>query len=111
MAVPLYHVKAEFFRTLGHPARIRVLELLAERDTAVHDLLDAISIEPSNLSQQLAVLRKAGLVIQRRQGSEVIYSLAMPQVRDLLIAARIILTEKLAAPVELVDEMSRHPAS
>jgi DNA-binding transcriptional ArsR family regulator len=111
MAVPLYHVKAEFFRTLGHPARIRVLELLAEGDTPVHSLLDAIAIEPSNLSQQLAVLRKAGLVIQRREGSEVIYSLAMPQVRDLLIAARVILTEKLATPVELVDELSRHPAS
>ena len=109
MAVPLYQVKAEFFRTLGHPARIRVLEILAEGDTAVHDLLDAIAIEPSNLSQQLAVLRKASLVIQPREGSEVIYSLAMPQVRDLLIAARIILTEKHTAPVELVDELSRHP--
>ena len=92
MAVPLYHVKAEFFRTLGHPARIRVLELLAEGDTAVHDLLDAISIEPSNLSQQLAVLRRTSLVVSRREGGEVIYSVSVSEVRDLLLAARRILT-------------------
>ena len=70
MPVPLYQAKAEFFRTLGHPARIRVLELLSERDHAVHELLAAIEIEPSNLSQQLAVLRRAGLVAQRREGAE-----------------------------------------
>jgi ArsR family transcriptional regulator len=91
MTVPLYQAKAEFFRTLGHPARIRVLELLSERDHAVHELLAAIAIEPSNLSQQLAVLRRAGLVAQRREGSEVVYSVSVPEVRDLLLAARVIL--------------------
>jgi len=91
MTVPLYQAKAEFFRTLGHPARIRVLELLSERDHAVHELLAAIEIEPSNLSQQLAVLRRAGLVAQRREGSEVVYSVSVPEVRDLLLAARVIL--------------------
>ncbi len=91
MATPLYRAKAELFRTLGHPARIRVLELLAERDHAVHELLERIEIEPSNLSQQLAVLRRAGLVTQRRTGSQVVYSVSVPQVRDLLLAARKIL--------------------
>ena len=91
MAVPLYQAKAEFFRTLGPPARIRVLELLCERDHAVHELLDAIAIEQSNLSQQLAVLRRAGLVNQHREGSSVVYSIRVPEVRDLLLAARAIL--------------------
>ena len=91
MGVPLYQAKAEFFRTLGHPARIRILELLAERDHAVHELLEAIEIEPSNLSQQLGVLRRTSLVVARRQGGEVIYSLSVPEVRDLLLAARRIL--------------------
>lgn len=91
MAVPLYQAKAEFFRTLGHPARIRVLELLSERDHAVHELLDRITIAPSNLSQQLAVLRRAGLVTQRREGGAVIYAVSVPEVRDLLLAARTIL--------------------
>src|SRR5882724_9193348 len=88
---PLYQAKAELFRTLGHPARIRVLELLSERDHAVHELLEQIMVEPSNLSQQLAVLRRTGLVAQRREGGSVVYSVSVPEVRDLLLAARRIL--------------------
>jgi len=91
VAVPLYQAKADFFRTLGHPARIRILELLSDRDHAVHELLDRIVIEPSNLSQQLAVLRRAGLVTQRRESGAVIYAVSVPEVRDLLRAARTIL--------------------
>ena len=107
MSVPLYQAKAEFFRTLGHPARIRILELLAEGDKAVHTLRDAIEIEPSSLSQQLAVLRLAGLVTQRRESGEVIYTLALPAVRDLLAAARVILQTKTSDQGGLVDELSR----
>ena len=95
MPVPLYQAKAEFFRTLGHPARIRILELLSQRDHAVHELLAEIDIEPSNLSQQLAVLRRAGLVEQRREGSEVVYSVSVAEVRDLLMAARSILRQMI----------------
>ncbi len=91
MPIPLYQAKAEFFRTLGHPARIRILELLAERDHVVHELLEQIDIEPSNLSAQLAVLRRAGLVAPTRVGHEVVYSISIPEVRDLLLAARRIL--------------------
>ena len=89
----LYQAKAELFRTLGHPARIRILELLSERDHAVHELLAVIEIEPSNLSQQLAVLRRAGLVQQRREAGEVVYSVSVPEVRDLLMAGRGILRQ------------------
>ena len=93
MSVPLYQAKAEFFRTLGHPARIRILELLSERDHAVHELLEQIAIEPSNLSQQLAVLRRTSLVVARREGGEVTYSISAPEVRELLLAARRILSD------------------
>lgn len=91
MSDPLPRRKAEFFKILGHPARIRILELLAERDHAVHELLDRIDIAPSNLSQQLAVLRRTGLVDSRRRGTEVTYTLARPEVRELLLTSRVIL--------------------
>ncbi len=107
MVVPLYRSKAEFFRALGHPARIRLLELLSEGDQPVHELRDAITIEASSLSHQLAVLRQHGLVEQRREGGEVIYSLALPEVRDLLQAARSILVTRSVDRVEFVDEVSR----
>lgn len=106
MGVPLYQAKAELFKTLGHPARIRILELLSERDHAVHELLEAIAIEPSNLSQQLAVLRRASMVVSRRDRGEVVYSVSVPEVRDLLLAARRILSDIVAAHGELGAELS-----
>jgi ArsR family transcriptional regulator, arsenate/arsenite/antimonite-responsive transcriptional repressor len=62
MDVPLYQAKSELFRALGHPVRIRVLELLDDGPKTVRQLLDAIAVEASRLSQQLAVLRGTGLV-------------------------------------------------
>ena len=100
MAVPLYQAKAELFRTLGHPARIRILELLCERPHAVHELRERIEIEASNLSQQLSVLRRAQMVVSTRQDGEVVYSISVPAVRDLLLAGRRILA-KLAPDVDL----------
>lgn len=106
MTIPLYQAKAEFFRTLGHPARIRILELLSERDHAVHELLEQIAIEPSNLSQQLAVLRRTSLVVSHRRAGEVVYSVSVPEVRDLLLAARSILSGIIAAQGELGSELT-----
>jgi DNA-binding transcriptional ArsR family regulator len=100
MAVPLYQAKAELFRTLGHPARIRVLELLCERPFAVHELREHVDIEPSNLSQQLSVLRRAQMVVSTRRDGEVVYSISVPEVRDLLLAGRRILAQ-LAPDVDL----------
>src|SRR5258708_34418731 len=77
---------------LGHPVRIRVLELLCEAPRPVRDLLAEIEVEASSLSQQLAVLRRAGIVRASRDGSTVVYCLAGPDVSDLLLAARRSLT-------------------
>jgi DNA-binding transcriptional ArsR family regulator len=105
MSQPLYQLKAEFFKTLGHPVRIRVLELLSIREHAVSELLAEIEIEPANLSQQLAVLRRAGLVRTRREGSAVYYSITSPRVSELLVVARSILTGVLSGQVELLDDL------
>lgn len=61
MSTPLYQAKAEFFKALAHPARIRVLELLSEREHSVSQMLPEVGIEPAHLSQQLSVLRKMNL--------------------------------------------------
>ncbi|RJQ89124.1 ArsR/SmtB family transcription factor [Amycolatopsis panacis] len=110
MSRPLYQLKAEFFKTLGHPARIRVLELLSEREHAVAEMLPEVGIEPANLSQQLAVLRRAGLVATRKEGASVIYALTSPDVAELLAVARRILTEVLSGQMELLDDL-RGPAA
>lgn len=100
---PLYRMKADFFKTLGHPVRIRVLELLSERDRAVSEMLPEVGIEAANLSQQLAVLRRAGLVTARREGLSVLYTLTSPQVAELLATARAILTGVVADQAEWLD--------
>ncbi|MGW1783137.1 ArsR/SmtB family transcription factor [Streptomyces sp. NPDC002143] len=105
MSVPLYQAKAEFFRMLGHPVRIRVLELLQDGSMPVRDLLSVIEVEPSSLSQQLAVLRRSGIVASTREGSTVVYELAGGDVADLLKAARRILTQMLAGRNELLAEL------
>ncbi|WP_406446920.1 metalloregulator ArsR/SmtB family transcription factor [Streptomyces sp. NBC_01613] len=107
MSVPLYQAKSEFFRMLGHPVRIRVLELLQDGPLPVRDLLTAIEVEPSSLSQQLAVLRRSGIVSSRREGSTVVYALASGDVADLMGAARRILTEVLAGRNEMLAELRK----
>ncbi|MFF4753199.1 ArsR/SmtB family transcription factor [Streptomyces sp. NPDC002514] len=105
MSVPLYEAKAEFFRMLGHPVRRRVLELLRDGPLPVRDLPAAIEVEPSGLSQQLAVLRRSGIVTSTREGSTVVYAPAGGDVADLLKAARRILTELPAGRDELLTEL------
>lgn len=102
--VPVHQAKAELFKSLGHPVRIRALELLAERDHAVHELLEQIDVEQSGLSQHLAVLRRTGLVRQQRVGGQVVYSLIGVEAVGLLTSARRLLRE-------LVDESQTLRAS
>jgi ArsR family transcriptional regulator len=86
VARPIYEVKAEFFKTLAHPARIRVLEVLSDGERPVNELLPLVGIEPSHLSQQLAVLRRAGIVHSRREGSSVLYEVTEKRIVELLDA-------------------------
>jgi ArsR family transcriptional regulator len=106
VSVPLYQAKAEMFRILGHPVRIRVLELLQAGPCPVRELLAEIDIEASNLSQQLAVLRRAGVVLSFRDGGLVMYALSTPAVADLLAAGRRILREVLTDRDELLAELT-----
>lgn len=102
---PLYQLKAEFFKTLGHPSRIRVLELLSQREHSVAEMLPEVGIEPAHLSQQLAVLRRANLVVTRRQGTNVYYALANPHLSDLLAVARRILSGVLTGQADLLRDL------
>ncbi|MGW0487874.1 ArsR/SmtB family transcription factor [Streptomyces olivaceus] len=105
MPVPLYEAKADFFKMLGHPVRIRVLELLQDGPRPVRELLADIGVEPSNLSQQLAVLRRSGLVSATRTGSTVVYELAGGDVADLLAAARRILSVLITGQQQLLEKL------
>lgn len=108
---PLYEVKANLFKGLAHPFRIRILELLstaAERSVA--DLQEQTGLEASHLSQHLAVLRRHRLVESERRGSHVFYRLGDPAVGRLLAVARELLVEVLAADGELLRDVATLPA-
>jgi ArsR family transcriptional regulator len=94
--MPLYQLKADFFKTLGHPVRIRVLELLGEREHTSSALLAYLNVEAPYLSHQLSVLRRAHLVVFRKEGPIVHYALADPEVTQLLRVARAILAGAVA---------------
>jgi ArsR family transcriptional regulator len=99
---PISEIKAELFRSLAHPARIRALEVLSEGERSVGELVPLVGIEASHLSQQLGVLRRAGVVTTRKEGSSVIYALRCPEVAELLGAAKQVLIPSLADSTELL---------
>lgn len=103
---PLSEVKAELFKALAHPARIRALEVLADGEHSVGELQPLVGIESSHLSQQLAVLRRAGLVSTRKEGSSVLYSLRDPLVADLLAVAKQLLLASLSETRDLLDDLA-----
>ncbi len=100
---PLSEIKAELFRALAHPARVRVLEVLADGEQSVGELAGIVGLEPSHLSQQLAVLRRAALVTSRKEGSTVFYAIRHDGVVELLAAAKHLLISSLAETQELLD--------
>lgn len=113
---PLYEVKANLFKGLAHPVRVRVLEVLAaSADASVTDLLSDTGLEASHLSQHLSVLRRDNLVVSERRGSQVFYRLAYPQVADLLTVSRSLMIEiletaqqQLVSTVNLPDITMQH---
>ena len=105
MPEPIDKLKAEFFKTLGHPARIRILELLAEEEHSVGELMPKLGLESSHLSQQLAVLRRTGMVVGRKQGNNVIYSMASKDMAELLLLARKVLTGLLTDQMDLLKDL------
>jgi ArsR family transcriptional regulator len=99
---PLSEVKAELFKALAHAGRVRVLEVLRDGGQTVAELIPQVGLEPSHLSQQLGVLRRAGVVTATRTGSTVTYEIADPAIGALLDAARGFLITSLTARQELL---------
>lgn len=108
---PLYEVKANLFKGLAHPVRIRVLEVLStEPEVTVAELIADTGLEPSHLSQHLSVLRRHHLVAAERRGSQVYYRLAYPAVAELLSVARSLLVDLLESTQQQLESTVRLPS-
>jgi DNA-binding transcriptional ArsR family regulator len=99
-AGPLHLAKAEFFRTLGHPARTRILELLRQ-------LQAELGLDSGGTSQHLSALRRAGFVKSRRDGTSVYYSVADKRVFRILTLAREMIANSLEAQQALLEELNQ----
>jgi DNA-binding transcriptional ArsR family regulator len=105
----LQTLKAEFFRALAHPVRIRLLEVLSSAGAQnVHALSARLGIDQPIVSQQLAKLRASGIVAAAKAGTTVTYALADPQINDLLRVAKDILNRRLSGAQVLLRELRRH---
>ena len=102
--------KAEFFKALGHPIRIQILEILVAGDRSVQDLQDVLSLDQPIVSQQLAILRAKNIVTAARIGSSVRYTVADPLVGDLLAVARRIFNNHLIGTTSMLRELRREPS-
>lgn len=106
---PVYQIKAEFFRILGHPARVRALELLRDGERTVGDLQAALGLDSSGTSQHLGLLRKHGILDSRREGTSVYYRIKDSRMLQLLEVARQILSAILTQSQELLGELAEGP--
>lgn len=105
-AGPVHVVKANLFRVLGHPARVRILELLREEELSVGALQAALELDSGGTSQHLAALRRIGLVESRREGTSVYYRVVDEHVFDLLEAGRAIITRQLAEQQTILQDLA-----
>jgi DNA-binding transcriptional ArsR family regulator len=104
-AQPVYEVKADLFRVLGHPARVRILELLRDGERSVGSLQGELGLDSGGTSQHLAALRRIGFVESRREGTSVYYRADDRNVFALLEAGRAIITRRLAGEESLLREL------
>jgi DNA-binding transcriptional ArsR family regulator len=108
-ADPVYVAKAQLFRVLGHPVRIRMLELLINGERTVGQLQAELDLDSSGTSQHLAALRQQGVLDSRRAGTSVYYRIRDPRVSQLLAVARQILTSALTDSHALLSDLAEPP--
>jgi ArsR family transcriptional regulator len=106
MNLELQQFKADFFKALGHPLRIRILELLAEGDKNVNELQTLMGSEGSAVSQQLAILRNKNIVNGTKVGNKVTYSLRDPMIIELLQVAKQIFNNHLIDTISMLDKFN-----
>lgn len=107
MPGPVYTVKADYFKALAHPTRIRIIELLQQGERSVGELVVDLELEQSNVSQQLGILRAKGVIESRRDGTTVRYRVKDPRVFELLATAKDIIISTLNESKDLLADLDQ----
>lgn len=107
----VHQFKANFFKTLSHPARLAILDLLRDGEKNVNELTELLEADQSTISQQLARLRNGNLVNSRKEGTSVYYSVHDPMIFQLMDVAKEIFSRQLVNHQELLEELSEEDVS
>ncbi len=105
----LRRFKADIFQALAHPTRIAIIELLEGGELSAGDLIGKLGMEQANVSQHLGVLRAKQLVVNRKAGNQVFYSVRDPIIIEVLALMRRYFQKNLKEAIGLLDEMGDHP--
>ena len=105
MRQQLSNFKAEFFKALAHSLRISILDALREGELTVNEISQRFDVEPANASQQLAVLRNRNIVITRKDGANVYYSVSDKSIFKLLDVAKEIFSHHLVGVQSMLEEI------
>ena len=97
--------KAGIFRALSHPTRIAILELLRERELSARAIQEKLGVEQANLSQHLAILRSHQIVLNRKDGNQVFYSIRNPLLVEVLDIMRRYFQANLADAIQMLEEV------
>jgi ArsR family transcriptional regulator len=103
---PIYALKADFFRVLGHPVRVRMLQVLRDGERSVGSLQDELELDSSSTSQHLAALRGQGLLESRKEGTSVFYRVKDPRTLELLELAKQIIAAAREDNQALLDDLA-----
>lgn len=107
MSQDIQQFKADFFKALAHPMRIRILEILCEGERNVNEIQSILGSEGSAVSQQLAILRNKNVVSTVKVGTSVIYSLRDPLIKELLAVAKQIFDNHLVDAISLLEDIRK----
>jgi DNA-binding transcriptional ArsR family regulator len=80
----LRQFKAEFFQALAHPTRIAIVEQLRDGELSAGTLIERLGLEQANASQHLAILRAKNVLVNRKVGNQVFYSVRDPRIIEIL---------------------------
>jgi ArsR family transcriptional regulator len=107
----LQRFKADIFQALAHPTRIAIVELLREGEVSAGTIFERLGVEQANASQHLAVLRAKRIVVNRKEGNQVFYSLRSRRLVEVLNAMRFYFEEHLNEAMEMLEEIKKKPAA
>jgi ArsR family transcriptional regulator len=101
----IFEIQAELCRAMGNPLRMKIVHLLREDSLTVNEIASATNTHQATVSRNLTVLRNAGIVVTRREGSKILYHVANPKLVSVCDLMREVLEEQIAHMAKLAQDL------